>query len=197
MCDAISTSAVTLTLTKEARQFQGRVALMARTFTKELWPDLSTEYLLSKPDDWLRSWLGGARTAQDIANLDILPALRAILTREQQRLLYERAPIYIAVPSGHCVALDYESGDLPVLAVKLQEMFGLADTPAIAGGRVKILLHLLSPARRPLQITQDLKGFWDSSYQQVKREMKGRYPKHPWPDDPWNAMPTRKVKKRL
>jgi ATP-dependent helicase HrpB len=82
-----------------------------------------------------------------------------------------------------------------VLAVKLQEMFGLADTPAVAGGRVKVLLHLLSPARRPVQVTQDLKGFWQRGYPQVKKELKGRYPKHPWPDDPWNAVPTRKTKR--
>ncbi|HEY6012062.1 MAG TPA: ATP-dependent helicase C-terminal domain-containing protein, partial [Nitrospirota bacterium] len=92
--------------------------------------------------------------------------------------------------------LDYTSGDQPVLAVKLQEMFGLADTPLIAGGRVKVLLHLLSPARRPVQITQDLKGFWNNAYQQVKKDLKGRYPKHPWPDDPWNAVPTRRAKPR-
>jgi ATP-dependent helicase HrpB len=111
-------------------------------------------------------------------------------------LFDDLAPTHIAVPSGHRVHIDYVSGDIPVLAVKLQEMFGLADTPAIARGHVKLLLHLLSPARRPLQITQDLKGFWDGSYQQVKKEMKGRYPKHPWPDDPWNAVPTRKTKAR-
>ena len=100
------------------------------------------------------------------------------------------------MPSGHRVTLDYGSGDIPILAVKLQEMFGLADTPKIAGGRVKVLLHLLSPARKPVQVTQDLKGFWNSAYQQVKKELKGRYPKHPWPDDPWKAVPTRQAKPR-
>jgi ATP-dependent helicase HrpB len=100
------------------------------------------------------------------------------------------------VPSGHRVPLDYASGDIPILAVKLQEMFGLADTPEIAGGRVKVLLHLLSPARRPVQVTQDLKEFWNRGYPLVKKELKGRYPKHPWPDDPWNAVPTRMVKPR-
>ncbi len=107
-----------------------------------------------------------------------------------------RAPKAIVVPSGHSVSVDYASGDVPVLAVKLQEMFGLSDTPEVAGGRVKVLLHLLSPARRPVQITKDLKGFWNSGYEQVKKELKGRYPKHPWPDDPWNALPTRKTKRR-
>jgi ATP-dependent helicase HrpB len=100
------------------------------------------------------------------------------------------------VPSGSRITIDYVSGDIPVLAVKLQEMFGLADTPEIAHGRVKVLLHLLSPARRPVQITQDLKGFWNRGYQLVRKELKGRYPKHPWPEDPWNAVPTWKTKQR-
>ena len=119
--------------------------------------------------------------------------LRGQLSWKQQRRLDELAPVSIVVPSGSRITIDYTSGDVPVLAVKLQEMFGLADTPAIAGGRVKLLLHLLSPARRPVQITQDLKGFWNSGYQLVKKELKGRYPKHPWPEDPWNAVPTRKA----
>ena len=100
------------------------------------------------------------------------------------------------MPSGSRALIDYSTGDQPILAVKLQEMFGLADTPVIANGRVKVLLHLLSPARRPVQITQYLKGFWNGEYQQVKRDLKGRYPRHPWPDDPWNAVPTRRTKPR-
>jgi ATP-dependent helicase HrpB len=119
-----------------------------------------------------------------------------MLSRKQQSLLDERAPISVTVPSGSRIPLDYAAGDLPVLAVKLQEMFGLVDTPRIAGGRLKVLLHLLSPARRPVQITQDLKGFWNSGYPLVKKDLKGRYPKHPWPDDPWNAAPTRRTKPR-
>jgi ATP-dependent helicase HrpB len=100
------------------------------------------------------------------------------------------------VPSGHRVPLDYAAGEIPILAVKLQEMFGLADTPEVVKGRVKVLLHLLSPSRKPVQITRDLRGFWNSGYQQVKKELKGRYPKHPWPENPWNAVPTRKTKPR-
>jgi ATP-dependent helicase HrpB len=118
------------------------------------------------------------------------------LTWEQQRLLEGRAPVSLTVPSGSQVKIDYSSGELPVLAVKLQEMFGLADTPRIADGRVKVLLHLLSPARRPVQITQDLNGFWNTGYPEVKKDLKGRYPKHPWPDDPWNAVPTKRTKPR-
>ena len=134
-------------------------------------------------------WLGGIRTAQGLGGLNILAALKARLTWEQARLLDERAPVSLSVPSNSRVQLDYLSGDIPVLAVKLQEMFGLADTPMIAGGRVKVLLHLLSPARRPVQITRDLKGFWNNGYQQVKKDLKGRYPRHPWPDDPLERGP--------
>jgi ATP-dependent helicase HrpB len=196
VCEAIRTTGNMLTFSNEARQMQARAGLMKRVFPEETWPDLSDEQLFSKPEKWLLPWLGGIRSAEGIAKLNVLPALKARLSREQARLLDERAPVSIVVPSGHNVTLDYSSGNSPILAVKLQEMFGLADTPMIAGNRVKILLHLLSPARRPVQITQDLKGFWNKAYQQVKKDLKGRYPKHPWPDDPWNAMPTGRTKKR-
>jgi ATP-dependent helicase HrpB len=115
------------------------------------------------------------------------------LDYRQQRELDELTPTHIAVPSGSRVRIDY-STEIPVLAVKLQELFGLAVGPAVCGGRVPVLLHLLSPAGRPIQVTRDLRGFWDGSYQQVKKELKGRYPRHPWPDDPWSAAPTRRVK---
>jgi ATP-dependent helicase HrpB len=179
-----------------ARQFQARVALMRKIFPQEGWPDLSEEHLLSAPEDWLSGFLKGIRTRPQLAALDLLPPLRVLLSRDQQRLLDERAPASLPVPSGHRIPVDYASGDVPILAVKLQEMFGLADTPAIAAGRVRVLLHLLSPARRPVQITQDLRGFWNGGYQAVKKELRARYPKHPWPDDPWNAAPTRKIKPR-
>ncbi len=196
LCEVIRSTPGILAFSKEAKQFQARVGLMMRAFPEEAWPDLSDGQLIARPEEWLLSWLGGIRSAHDLAGLSILPALKAKLSREQARLLDERAPVALAVPSGSRVSVDYTSGDQPVLAVKLQEMFGLADTPMIAGGRVKVLLHLLSPARRPVQITQDLKGFWNNGYQQVKKDLKGRYPKHPWPDDPWNAGPTRRTKSR-
>jgi ATP-dependent RNA helicase HrpB len=192
-CEAIRSDIAMLNFSREARQFQARVALMHKVFPEEEWQDLSDKRLASSPEEWLLPWLAGIRRAQELSSLDLLPALKGQLSWERLRLLDERAPVSIAVPSGHRVHLDY-TGDTPVLAVKLQEMFGLADTPEIAGGRVKVLLHLLSPARRPIQITQDLKGFWNRGYQEVKKELKGRYPKHPWPNDPWNAVPTRKTK---
>ncbi|NTU42095.1 MAG: ATP-dependent helicase HrpB [Nitrospirales bacterium] len=196
ICDFLSMSPEMIPFTDEARQCQGRVNLMRRAFPEEQWPDLSDDHLFASVEDWLPSVLKGIRTEQAIAGMNILPALQSLLTWNQMRLLDERAPVSIPVPSGHRIQIDYASGEIPVLAVKLQEMFGLADTPAIAGGRVKLLLHLLSPARRPLQVTQDLKGFWNTGYQEVRREMRGRYPKHPWPDDPWNAIPTRRAKPR-
>jgi ATP-dependent helicase HrpB len=196
LCEAIRSGSARIVFSEEARQFQGRVRLMKKTFPDEDWPDLSEEHLLSAPEEWLLPWLKGIRTGGQLERLDLLPPLRARLSWEEQRLLNEFAPASLLVPSGHRVTLDYASGDIPILAVKLQEMFGLADTPKIAGGRVKVLIHLLSPARKPVQVTQDLKGFWNTGYQQVKKELKGRYPKHPWPDDPWKAVPTRRVKPR-
>ncbi len=197
LCDAIRADPGMLTFSKEAVQLQSRAGLMKKAFPEEAWPDLSSEHLLADPEEWLLPWIGNIRIAQGLRCLNVLPALKARLSREQGRLLDERAPLSIMVPSGSRVTLDYFSGDQPILAVKLQEMFGLADTPVIAGGRVKLLLHLLSPARRPVQITQDLKGFWNTGYPLVKKDLKGRYPKHPWPDDPWNAVPTKRTKPRV
>jgi ATP-dependent helicase HrpB len=196
LCEALRSGSARIVFSEEARQLQGRVSLMKRTFPEENWPDLSEARLLAAPEEWLITWLKGIRTREQLAALDLLPPLRARLSWELRRLLDERAPGSLLVPSGHRVTLDYASGDIPILAVKLQEMFGLADTPRIAGGRVRVLLHLLSPARKPVQVTRDLKGFWDSGYRQVKKELKGRYPKHPWPDDPWKAVPTRQAKPR-
>jgi ATP-dependent helicase HrpB len=194
LCEAIRSGSGRIAFRNEVRQLQGRVALMRKIFPAENWPDLSEERLRSTPEEWLLPWLKGIRNREQLAALDLLPPMRARLSWEQQRVLDDRTPASLVVPSGHRVPLDYASGDIPILAVKLQEMFGLADTPEIAGGRVKVLLHLLSPARRPVQVTQDLKEFWNNGYPLVKKELKGRYPKHPWPDDPWKAVPTRKVK---
>ncbi len=196
LCREIRSGPGMLRFGREARQFQARVRLLRRAYPEEEWPDLSDQHLSADPKKWLGPWLGKVRGAEELSRLDLVPALRQCLTRSQQLQLSERAPAQVVVPSGNRITLDYSAGELPVLAVKLQEMFGLADTPAVAGGRIKVLIHLLSPAGRPVQVTQDLRGFWNSGYQQVKKELKGRYPKHPWPDDPWNAAPTRKIKPR-
>jgi len=182
---------------REARRFLARARLMRRTFPEEEWPDLNGESLAATLPQWLGPFLRGVRSRKDLEGVNILPAFKALFTREQLRRLEERAPLQVTAPSGNRIEIDYLAGDEPVLAVKLQEMFGLADTPRIAEGRVSLLLHLLSPAGRPVQVTRDLRNFWHSGYGEVKRELKGRYPKHPWPDDPWNAEPTGKTKRAL
>ena len=196
LCETIRSGTALLTFGREDRQFQGRVALLRRAFPGENWPDLSEEALLSSPEGWLAPFLAGIRTGEQLAGLALLPALKAFLSREQRKRLDESAPATLVVPSGRSVSLDYAAKELPVLAVKLQELFGLAATPTVAGGRVAVLIHLLSPAGRPVQITRDLKGFWEYGYPQVRKELQGRYPKHPWPDNPWNAVPTHRTKRR-
>lgn len=176
--------------------FLSRVRFLARTFPEEGWPDLSPARLASSLPEWLGASLSGVRSVSDLKRIDLFPLLRGKLTWEQQRRLDEGAPTHMTVPSGFRVRLEYPPDGPPILAVKLQELFGLGETPTVARGRVPVLLHLLSPARRPIQVTQDLRGFWNGGYQEVKKELKGRYPKHPWPDDPWNAVPTRHTKLR-
>ncbi|NLI30428.1 MAG: ATP-dependent helicase HrpB [Nitrospiraceae bacterium] len=196
LCAAVADTPNLLSWSAEAEQLRGRVALMRRCFPEESWPDFSTAANAISAEGWLAPFLSGIRSAEQLGKLNLAVALKNRLTWQQKRLLDERAPTHIMVPSGSRIALDYAGGDVPILAVKLQEMFGCADTPTVAGGRVKVLLHLLSPARRPVQITQDLKAFWNSSYFEVRKDLRGRYPKHPWPDDPWNAVPTKRAKPR-
>lgn len=196
--EAVRTSGLALlSLDETFRQIQARVLLLHQTFPEDNWPDLSDQALLISLEEWLGLAVAGLRNAQQLAAVNCGQALLGLLDYRRQHALNELAPTHLAVPSGSRIRLDYCAGELPVLAVKLQEMFGLADTPTVAGGRVALLLHLLSPAGRPLQVTRDLKGFWDGSYHQVKKEMKGRYPKHPWPDAPWSALPTKRAKPRF
>ena len=183
---------------KNLQQWRSRVMLLQRVEPATevyRWPDLSDEALMDTLEDWLLPYLGEVRRLQDFQGLDLKAILHARLPWPLPLELERLAPERLAVPSGSSVAIDY-SQDPPVLAVKLQEMFGCEETPTVAGGRVALLIHLLSPAQRPVQVTQDLAGFWRSSYQEVKREMKGRYPKHPWPDDPLQAVATRYTKQR-
>jgi ATP-dependent helicase HrpB len=178
-----------------ALQFRARVGFLGRIFPGD-WPDLSDEELGRTITQWLASHLAGVRSRGELARLDLVGPLRGILTREQAARLDDGAPLQVAVPSGSRIRIDYLPEEGPVLAVKLQELFGLAETPRIAWGRVPLLLHLLSPAGRPIQVTRDLKNFWNSVYPEVKKELKGRYPRHPWPDDPWGAVATRHAKRR-
>ena len=182
-----------LSMNEAVRQLQGRLLLVRSAFPEREWPDVSDAALLETLEEWLAPRLDGIYSAKRIAQLDIADILRQCLDYRQQRELDEMTPTHLSVPSGSRIRIDY-SAEIPVLAVKLQELFGLAVGPAVCACRVAVLLHLLSPAGRPIQVTRDLRGFWDGSYQQVKKELKGRYPKHPWPDDPWSAIPTRRLK---
>ncbi len=175
-------------------QWRARVMLL-HALDPGTWPDLSDARLLSTLPEWLSPLLERVSTQADLQRIELAGALAALLPWPLPRELERLAPERIEVPSGSAVEIDYMQNP-PVLAVKLQEMFGCAETPRIAGGRVPLLIHLLSPARRPLQVTQDLAAFWRNAYAEVRKEMRGRYPRHPWPEDPLAAAPTRHTKRK-
>jgi len=186
-----------------ATRLRARVDWLRRAMPDAGLPDVADAALLDSLETWLAPALHGKRKLDALSSEDLSNAFAGLLDWPQRKLLDAAAPDAITVPSGMTRKLDYAAathGDeaiaSPVLAVKLQELFGLAETPRIANGRVPVMLHLLSPAGRPIQVTQDLRGFWDRTYPEVKKELKGRYPKHPWPDDPWTAMPTHRAKRR-
>ena len=174
-----------------ARELRARLEFLRRHQPEAGWPDLSDAGLLENLAEWLGPWLDGISRADHLTRLDLTAILRGWLDWPQQQALEQLAPTHFQVPSGSRKRIQYLEADPPVLAVRLQEMFGLLETPRILGGRVALRLHLLSPAQRPIQVTQDLKGFWERTYAEVKKELKGRYPKHYWPDDPWSARPPR------
>ncbi len=160
------------------------------------WPDVSDQALTETMEEWLSPWLASISRKSHLQRLDLQAILSSTLEWERQQALKQGAPISIQVPSGSQKRLIYQPCGSPILAVRLQEMFGLADTPRVCWGEVPVVLHLLSPAQRPIQVTQDLRGFWERTYTEVKKELKGRYPKHHWPDDPWHAKPTARAKPR-
>ena len=181
--------------TDAAQALRQRIAFLRR-HQPEDWPDFSEETLLATMQDWLLPYLSGMSRVAHWQKLDLASILRDSLNWDQRQALDRLAPTHISVPSGSRIGIDYENAEQPVLAVRLQEMFGLAETPSLLDGRVPLLLHLLSPARRPLQVTRDLAGFWAGSYKAVKSDMKGQYPKHYWPDNPLEAEPTARAKPR-
>ncbi|MFS2092261.1 ATP-dependent helicase HrpB [Pseudomonas sp. Pseusp11] len=185
--------------TPELRQWQARVALLRQLDLagkgESEWPDVSDATLLKSLEHWLMPYLGKVSRLSHFANLDLSSIVHNLLPWPLPQRLDELAPHHLSVPSGSSIRLDY-SEQPPILAVRLQELFGLAETPRIAGGRQVVKLHLLSPARRPVQVTQDLANFWRSTYAEVKKDLKGRYPKHYWPDDPLVAEATARVKPR-
>ncbi|WP_035120382.1 ATP-dependent helicase HrpB [Cohnella panacarvi] len=178
--------------TRAARQYQERVVFVRHHDPQ--WPDLSDDALLEGLEEWLAPYVEGMRGRSDLQRLNVKELLEAMLNWEQRRLLDTYAPTHWTVPSGSRLPIDYADIEAPVLAVRLQELFGLPETPCIAGGRVALTLHLLSPAQRPVQVTRDLASFWRSAYFEVRKDLKGRYPKHYWPDDPLEAQATRRAK---
>jgi ATP-dependent helicase HrpB len=160
------------------------------------WPDLSDEGLLSSLSDWLGPRLTSVRRRADLARIDLVEALMNLIGWEERRMLDQLAPTHLEVPTGSRIPVDYRDPAAPVLAVRLQEVFGLTETPRVGGGRVPVTMHLLSPAHRPVQVTRDLAGFWRTSYFDVRKDLRGRYPKHFWPEDPLTAEPTRRAKPR-
>lgn len=175
-------------------RWRERIAFLRRL--DESWPDLSDAALMATLDGWLSPYLDGISRRSHLTRMDLAAALKALVPWAQQRELDRLAPTHIEVPSGSRVPVDYANPAEPTLSVRLQEMFGLTDTPRIGGGKVALTVHLLSPARRPVQVTRDLASFWANGYRAVKSELKGRYPRHYWPDDPLIAEPTARVRPR-
>ncbi len=181
----------TLPWTEEARAFQQRVAFMR--MQDEQWPDLSDVALIDALDVWLAPMLAGVASFKDV---DVMQALSNNVPWELRRSLDQLAPTHLVVPTGSHIRIDYSDPAAPSVAVRLQELFGLTATPRIGVNRVPVTMQLLSPARRPVQVTRDLASFWEKGYFEVRKELKGRYPKHYWPDDPLVAEPTRGVKRK-
>jgi ATP-dependent helicase HrpB len=180
---------------KPALQLRNRVTFLRRSEGDE-WPDLTNEGLARSAADWLEPLVATKTARSEISADELSDAVTALVPWNLRRRLDAEAPTHFTAPSGSHVPIDYEAEEGPKLSIRVQELFGLAQHPAIAGGRVALVIELLSPAHRPVQVTRDLPGFWRGSYAQVRAEMRGRYPRHPWPDDPLSAPPTRRAKRR-
>ncbi|WP_395301240.1 ATP-dependent helicase HrpB [Enterobacter sp. ECC-175] len=184
-----------LNWTPEAEQYRIRLHCAARWLPEYSWPQVDDEALLASLERWLLPQMSGVHSLRALKSLDVKAALQNLVDWSLRQRLDSELPGHYTVPTGSRIAIRYHEDNPPALAVRMQEMFGEAATPSIAEGRVPLVLELLSPAHRPLQITRDLSAFWAGSYHEVQKEMKGRYPKHVWPDDPANAAPTRRTKK--
>ncbi|HEF0007358.1 MULTISPECIES: ATP-dependent helicase HrpB [Citrobacter] len=184
-----------LNWTPEAEQFRLRLQCAANWLPEYNWPAVDEDSLLATLESWLLPHMSGVHSLRALKALNVGQALRGLLDWSMLQRLDSELPAHYTVPTGSRIAIRYHEDNPPVLAVRMQEMFGEAKTPTIAEGRVPLVLELLSPAQRPLQVTSDLSAFWQGSYREVQKEMKGRYPKHVWPDDPANTAPTRRTKK--
>jgi len=181
--------------TPAADQWIARVRLLAQTFPAD-WPNVDDRSLGQNLETWLGPFLAGMNRWSDLKQLNLGQALASLLDYQQQRKLDELAPTRLIIPTGQTVTLDYTAENGPVLAAKLQALFGWTRTPTVADGRVPVVIHLLSPAQRPLAVTADLASFWQNAYPEVRKDMRGRYPKHPWPEDPLTAEASQRTKKR-
>ena len=199
LCDAIRHEGLKIIGWSAAQtEWQARVMSLRTWRPQEEWPDVSDENLLSTVEEWLSPYLLQAHKRTDLQKLDLHAILSGILPKAITAKLEALAPAKLAVPSGSMIFITYfPDGRQPVMQVRLQEVFGLLETPAVNEGRVKMVLHLLSPGYKPVQVTQDLKSFWRTTYHEVRKELRRRYPKHSWPEDPWTAKAVRGAKKRL
>lgn len=195
LCNVIQEEGIhVLSFSDSVRELQVRVGNLRVWRQNEDWPDLSDDYLLHHIHDWLPPFLSQVGSLSELQKIDWYAVLTSLIPWDMQRRLDELAPSRLEVPSGSMIRIQYfNDGIAPVMEVRLQECFGLLETPTVNEGRVKILMHLLSPGFKPVQVTQDLKSFWSTTYHEVKKELKRRYPKHAWPDDPWTAKAVRGV----
>ncbi|WP_457488327.1 ATP-dependent helicase C-terminal domain-containing protein, partial [Tardiphaga sp. P5_C10] len=180
---------------KALQQWRGRVMFL-RASEGDTWPDLSDTALAAARESWLMPALFDKTSLKDFSAGDLSDAVMGLLPWDLRARLDKEAPTHFEAPTGTVLAIDYEAEQGPTIAVRLQELFGLNTHPSVAKGKVPLVLELLSPAQRPVQVTRDLPGFWRGSYLDVRSDLRGRYPRHPWPEDPANALPTRRVKPR-
>jgi ATP-dependent helicase HrpB len=180
---------------KASLQFRQRVGFLHRSEGDE-WPDLSNEGLAASAADWLEPLLMDKIALSALSPSEISDAIMNLVPWNMRRRLDDEAPTHFTAPTGSAVPIDYDAEQGPTVSIRVQELFGLGTHPTIAGGRVPLTIELLSPAHRPVQVTRDLPGFWRGSYAAVRTDMRGRYPKHPWPEDPLSAPATRRAKPR-
>lgn len=198
LCDQIRERGLALLGWGEAEiEIQQRIMSLHAWRKEEAWPDVRTESLVAHPEEWLAPFLTGIRKETELKKLDKALVLKALIPYNLQPKLDVLAPARMEVPTGSQIKLRYfDDGSTPILEVRLQEMFGLLDTPAVNDGRTKVVLHLLSPGYKPVQVTQDLRSFWQNTYHEVRHELRRRYPRHSWPEDPWTAQPVRGAKRK-
>lgn len=179
-------------------QLQRRMNLLRTSEANNNWPDFNREFLLEHPEKWIAPYFTARmRKKDDFKKLNLVEILTATLSWEQQQQFDKLVPAKIEVPSGSMISIQYQDHNAPpVLSVRLQELFGMTDTPTICNGNVKLMIHLLSPGYKPVQVTQDLRSFWNTTYAEVRKELRSRYPKHSWPDDPWTAVAIRGIKRK-